>query len=154
MKIASGIARSGRGFELDTGAIGMYSISHKEIKLPYSGTLPEHMGPVKTAYIYLNVQLIQGARLVLSVDDGSGRPKSRPLDASSAEIIALLDRFFSQSEKLTGMEDYWRGVCHGHYIEWRKFVTAPDLLLDAIATLSDQDKRFLHKHIMDQAAAV
>lgn len=154
MRIANNVIRGFNSFELDTNAVGLRSTSATDIKLPYSGELPEHMRPVQSAYVYLNVQLIQGVRLVLVTDSGKGKEQKRFLEASGEEIIALLDSFFGQERNATGLEDYWLGVWQTHYIEWKKFTTGPDRLLEAISTLSDQDKRFLQKHIMDRAAAV
>ncbi len=153
MRIANNIIRGFSSFELDANAVGLRSTSTTEIRLLYSGELPEHMRPVQSAYAYLNVQLIQGVRLVLVTDGGKGKGQRCLLEASNEEIIALLDKFFEQEWNATGLEDYWLGIWQAHYIEWRRFATWPDCLLEAISTLPDQGKRFLQKHITEQAAA-
>jgi len=153
MQIVNNVIRGFNSFELDANAVEMRSASATDIRLPYSGKLPKHMRPVQSAYVYLNVQLIQGARLVLVIDGGKSKKQKRFLEASDDEIITLLDKFFEQERNDTGLEDYWLGMWQAHYIEWKKFTTRPDRLLEAISTLSDQDKRSLQKHIMDQAAA-
>ncbi len=155
MRIANNIIRGFNSFELDTNAVGLRSTSTTEIRLLYSGRLPKYLCPAKSAYVYLNVQLTQGIRLVLVTDGGNGKGQKCLLEASNEEIIALLDRFFEQERNATGLEDYWLGVWHAYYIEWRRFATWPDCLLDAISTLPDQKKRFLQKHIfsMDQTVA-
>lgn len=103
------------------------------------------------AYVYLNVQLAQGARLVL-VAHGKGKDIKRPLEASSEEIIALLDGFFKQNRDATGLAQYWLGVWQAHYTEWRKIVTGPDRLLTILSSLSVTDREFLCKHMMDVPA--
>lgn len=153
MRIVNSVIKDYGGFELDANAVGMRSTNATDITLPYTGGLPEQMCHAKAAYVYLGVQLVQGIRLVLVADNGKGKVLKRPLDAPSEEIVALLDRFFSQDRSATGLEEYWLGVWQAHYIEWKKFISGPDRLLEAISTLSDQDKRFLQKHIMDRVAA-
>lgn len=138
-------------FELDTNGIGLRSMSEKDIKLPYTGTLPQQMSSVSSAYVYLNVQLTQGARLILVVQDGS-RTIKHPLKASTEEIVALLDRFFKQTDNTTGLTQYWLGLWQAHYIEWRRIATGPKQLLTIISTLSEQDRKFLQDHMMDAAA--
>ncbi len=152
MQISNGIFRNYGDFELDINAVGMRSVSLNDIRLPYSGELPAQMRPVQSAYVYLNVQLVQGVRLVLLTDNGAGKCSRRPLDASNEEIISLLDRFFTQDAGSTGLEDYWLGVWQAYYIEWRKIVTSPSRLLDVISNLSDRDKQFLQQHMMDRNA--
>ena len=110
MRIANNVIMGFNSFELNASAVGLRSTSATDIKLPYSGELPEHMRSVQSAYVYLNVQLIQGVRLVLVTDGGKGREQKRFLEASNEEIIALLDKFFEQERNATGLEDYWLGV--------------------------------------------
>lgn len=148
MYIVSSMLTNFGDFEVDTSAIGMRSISDTDIKLPYSGQLPEQMPMVSSAYIYLNVQLTQGARLVL-VARGKGEDIKRPLKASNEEIIALLNKFFGQKQDATGVAQYWLGVWQAHYIEWKQIVTSPNRLLSILSTLPVQDREFLHRHMMD-----
>ena len=138
-------------YDLDVSAVGMRSISETDIKLPYTGVLPVQMSASSGAYVYLNVQLAQGARLVL-VAHGKGKDIKRPLEASSEEIIALLDGFFKQNQDATGLAQYWLGVWQAHYTEWRKIVTGPDRLLTILSSLSVTDREFLCKHMMDVPA--
>lgn len=152
MHIVNSIMANFRDFKLDTSAIGMRSISETDIKLPYTGLLPDQMSAASNAYVYLNVQLAQGARLVLVVK-GNDKSIKRPLEASSEEIITLLDKFFSQHMEDTGVTQYWLGVWQAHYIEWKKIVTGPDHLLAILSTLSVKDREFLQKHMMDMPTA-
>ncbi len=148
MRITNSMTADFGGFELDVGALGMRSISYTDIKLPYTGPLPKQMSPASSAYVYLNVQLSQGIRLVLSVQR-EGKSMKRPLEASSEEIIPLLDRFFTQNQDATGLAQYWLGVWHAHYIEWRKIVTRPDCLLTILSALPERDRNLLQKHMTD-----
>lgn len=151
MHIVNSIMTNFGDFELDTSSIGMRSISETDIKLPYTGSLPDQILAVSSAYVYLNIQLVQGARLVLVVK-GEGKDIKRPLEASSEEIIALLDKFFNQHMDDTGIAQYWLGVWQAHYIEWKKIMTGPDRLFTILSTLSVKDREFLQKHMMDVLA--
>lgn len=152
MHIVNSMIASFGKYDLDISAVGMRSISDTDIKLPYTGALPVEMSASPSVYVYLNVQLVQGARLVL-VAHGNGKDIKRPLEASSEEIIALLDGFFKQDQDVTGLAQYWLGVWQAHYIEWRKIVTGPDRLLTILSSLSVTDREFLCKHMMDVPAA-
>lgn len=148
--VNSMVANFGK-INLDTSALGMRSVSKTDIKLPYSGALPEQMAVPSSAYVYFNVQLVQGVRLVLVVK-GSGKDIKCPLEATNEEIVALLDKFFDQSQSETGMVPYWLGLWQAHYIEWRKISTQPDRLLEILSTLSMSDLEFLKKNLMDMPA--
>lgn len=114
MHIVNSMAANFGKYDLDVSAVGMRSISETDIKLPYTGVLPVQMSASSGAYVYLNIQLAQGARLVL-VAHGKGKDIKRPLEASSEEIIALLDEFFKQNQDATGLAQYWLGVWQAHY---------------------------------------
>ena len=64
MHIVNSMAANFGKYDLDVSAVGMRSISETDIKLPYTGVLPVQMSASSGAYVYLNVQLAQGARLV------------------------------------------------------------------------------------------
>ena len=64
MHIVNSMAANFGKHDLDVSAVGMRSISETDIKLPYTGVLPVQMSASSGAYVYLNVQLAQGARLV------------------------------------------------------------------------------------------
>ncbi len=153
MQIVNSIIEDFGGFTLDTSAIGLRSISDTDIKLSYNSALPRQMSPASNAYVYINVQLAQGARIVLVVEKKDGKILKRPLAASSEDIVSLLDKFFNQSHEATGLSEYWLGLWQAHYIEWRKITKGPDLLLNILFTLSEQDRRFLQKHMMDETTA-
>ena len=96
MHIVNSMAANFGKYDLDVSAVGMRSISETDIKLPYTGVLPVQMSASSGAYVYLNVQLAQGARLVL-VAHGKGKDIKRPLEASSEwrKIVTGPDRLLT-----------------------------------------------------------
>lgn len=153
MQIVNSMVEDFGGFILDTSDIGLRSISDTDVKLPYNGDLPKQMSPASSAYVYINVQLAQGARVMLVVEKKDGKTLKRPLAASSEDILSLLDGFFNQAHEATGLSEYWLGLWQAHYNEWRKITRGPDLLLNILFTLSEQDRKFLQKHMMDETTA-
>lgn len=149
MHIKKSIVADFGNFELDTSAVGLRSLSDEDIKLPYTGVLPQQMSLATTAYIYFNVQVTQNVSVVLVVDLKTGKQMKRPLQVSDAELISLLDEFFQQPGQRTGLSSYYLGLWWAHYIDWKKIVTGPDRLLNVISTFSINDKNYLKKHIMD-----
>ncbi len=153
MKINNSLVEDFGGFTLDTSAIGLRSIDKKNIKLPYNGALPEQMSPVSNAYVYINVQLAQGVRTVLVAERENGKTLNYSLAVSSEELLPLLDGFFEQPHKDTGLSGYWLGLWQAHYIEWRRVMKWPSYILDILSTLPEKDRRFLQKHITDETTA-
>lgn len=153
MQIVNSIVEDFGGFTLDANAIGLRSISDTDIKLPYNGALPKQMLSASSTYIYINVQLVQTSRVVLVVEKEDGKTLKRPLVASSKDILSLLDEFFAQPHEATGLSEYWLGLWQAHYNEWRRVAKEPNLLLNILFTLPEQNRRFLQKHMMDETAA-
>lgn len=87
--------------------------------------------------------------MVLAVQKKDGRIVKRPLAVSSEDIMSLLDEFFKQPHETTGLTEFDLGLWQGHYNEWRKITKGPECLLDIFSTLSEQDLKFLQKHMMD-----
>ena len=152
MHIKNSLLADYGNFELDMSAVGRCSLSSEDIKLPYTGVLPKQMSKASNAYIYFNIQATQEVSVVLVVNAESGRQTKRPLLVSNEEMISLLDDFFKQSWENTGLKQYYLGLWWAHYIDWKKIVTGPDRLLTIMSTLPIQDKKFLKKHIMDDAS--
>lgn len=153
MQIVNSMVEDFGGFTLDASAIGLRSISDTDVKLPYNGALPKQMSPASSAYVYINVQLAQGARAVLVVEKKDGKTLKRPLAASSEDILSLLDEFFNQPHEATGLSEYWLGLWQAHYIEWRGVTKWPSFLLDIFSTLPEKDRKFLQKHLMSETTA-
>lgn len=87
MHIVNSMAANFGKYDLDVSAVGMRSISETDIKLPYTGVLPVQMSASSGAYVYLNVQLAQGARLVL-VAHGKGKDIKRPRCYRPCSVLA------------------------------------------------------------------
>ena len=148
MQVVDRMMRSLDGLDLDVKSVGLKSVSESDIKLPYLGDLSGKM-LAESASIYLNVQPTQRVRALLVVKGKSGEVIKRPLQVSSGEIVALLDKFFQQDQEDTGLSPYWLGLWQAHYIDWRKIVTGPDRLLEILYTLTKEDRASLIKHMND-----
>lgn len=148
MHIKNSIVANFGNFELDTSAVELHSLSGEDIKLPYTGVLPQQMSLATSAYIYFNVQVTQDVNVVLVVNLKTGKQMKRPLRMSDEELTSLLDEFFKQPSQSTGLSPYYLGLWWAHYIDWKKIVTGPDRLLNVISTFSINDKNYLKKHII------
>lgn len=149
MQVVNSMVEDFGGFTLDASAIGSRSISDTNVELPYNGALPKQMSPASSAYVYINVQLAQGARAALVVKKKDGKTLKRPLAASDEDILSLLDGFFNQPHEATGLSEYWLGLWQAHYIEWRRVRKWPSYLLDIFSTLPEKDRAFLQGHMAD-----
>lgn len=149
MHIVNGMTTDFGNFKLDPSAVTLRSLSETEIKLPYTGPLPDQMSTASSAYIHFNVQVAQGVRIVLVADGTQRKANKCVVAASSEEIIRMLEDFFNQDQGDTGVAKYWLGLWQAHYIEWKRIVTGPDRLLTILSTLSVKDREFLQKHMME-----
>ena len=141
MYIKDTMIESFGNFELDSSAIGLCSLSRSNIELPYSGILPErHRSSSSTAWIYFNVQLVQGARIVLVIESG-GKYSRYALEAPIEEIIGVLDAFFGQSYKDAGLNHYSFGLWQAHYVEWRAIARTPYRLAEIITAMNPDDRK-------------
>lgn len=146
MRIVNSLVEDFGGFELDAGAVKLYSADMQDIMLPYSGILPEQMSSASSAFLHINVQPVQGARVVLVVDKENGRVR-RPLEATNEEIIDLLDRFYKQSE--VGLDRYWHGFWEAHYMGWRQIVRDSRKLLKMLQSLPAKDMAYLSQRLLE-----
>lgn len=128
-------------FELDSSAISLHSLNRTNIELPYSGSLPEeHISSASAAWIYFNVQLVQGARIVLVIES-DGECSRYSLGASVEEIISFLDAFFGQANKDTGLNPYSLGLWQAHYMEWRAIARTPYRLTEIVTALNPNGRK-------------
>lgn len=146
MKIVDSLVEDFGGFELDAGAVELHSADTQDIMLPYKGTLPKQMSSASSAFLHINVQLVQGAKVVLVVNKESGRVR-RPLEATNEEIVDLLDRLYEQKE--TGLDLYWHGYWEAHYSEWRKIAKDSRMLLKVLRSLPAQDLAYISWHLLE-----
>ena len=146
MKIVNSLVEDFGGFELDTDAVELHSVNPQDIVLPYRGVLPAQMSSVSSASLQINVQPVQGAVLVLAVDKENGRVR-RPLEATSSEIIDLLDKFFEQDD--TGLTDYWRGFEQANYMGWRQLAQDFRRVLKMVRSLSMEERNYISRHLLE-----
>lgn len=130
-------------FELNIQNVTMRSDDIQNIILPYCGELPSGIGNVLYAQIYLNVQLIQDARVVLIISRLGKKPIRRPVSSSVSEIVSILDQFFGQDD--TGLSPYWTGIWHGNYITWKQVMENPVRLVSAISAMTQEQRDKLRK---------
>lgn len=149
MYIKNSIITDFGNFELDISAVDLHSQSGEDIKLPYTGVLPQQMSPASSAYIYFNVQPTHDINVVLVVNMESGKQMRRPLLVSNEELISSLDGFFNKSWENNGLQEYYFGLWYAHYIDWRKFVIMPNLLLNLISTFSLNDRMYIKRRIIE-----
>ena len=110
------------GFELDTSKIERKSIDKREIKLPYTGELPDALSSTSGAAICFNVNM-ERVNILLEVQQ-SGKPHRFSLHASVEEIDAILQPFFMREDGYTrfdnGLSRYWIGYLQADYLAWKK----------------------------------
>lgn len=145
MRIVSSLVEDFGGFELDISAIELRSVKKREIMLKYNGGLPVRMLPASSAFLQVNVQLIQGAVLVLVVKR-NGKEIRRPVDATNQEVIELMDRFFLQED--TGLKEFWRGHEYANYSEWREVALNFRRLMKILETLPVDKKAYISKRLL------
>ena len=146
MRIVNSLVEDFGGFELDTVAIKLHSANSQDIMLPYSGTLPEQMSSVSSAFLQVNVQPIQGAMLALVVER-NGKQFRRPMEATNQEIMTLLDQFFNQQD--TGLDTYWLGFEQANYMGWRQVAADYRRLLKPLMALPIQERAYLSRRLLE-----
>lgn len=120
-------------FAIDHKAIKLRSNKTDHIELAYSGTTPTE---AETACIIISIlpRMEIDMRLVCCNSDGR---TSYHVEASRAEMVALLDRFFRASthgsNKGSGMDGYWFGVYQGIYYCWRELTGNPWIAASALS---------------------
>jgi len=146
MKVVNSLVEDFGDFELDATAIDLRSASDQDILLPYRGELPKKISMASSAHIYLNIQLSQQMKVVLVATMENGKKIRRPLDATTEEIMDLLDRFFDQKDS-SGLTPYWLGVWQTNYTTWKQLTRRPDRLVSFLDTISAQDRMYLLKYL-------
>ncbi len=130
------------GFELDTSKIERKSIDKREIKLPYTGELPDALSNTSGAASYFNVNM-ERANVLLEVQQ-DGKPRWFILQASTEEINAILQPFFMREDGYTrfdnGLSQYWLGCFQADYLAWKKINQHPATLAKIIRHMKPSDK--------------
>lgn len=131
-------------YTLDVNAIGMRSIDKRKVILPYNGDLPDaiHCSMEFQPYIQMTVRLAQGARIALVTYKDHKEIRTR-LKMSNEEIVDILDRFFAQGDRATGLVSYWLGRWAAYYSEWRHIAINPTEILNIISSVSESEIGFV-----------
>lgn len=139
------------GFELDTNKIGNASTSNREIRLTYTGALPE---PYDAASIFMRVTP-ECVAVVLKVENGKRKPIKYILEASREEINAILCPLFwfkaAETEYRTrfdnGLSEYWNGRYQAEFTAWHSIGQSPTKITSIIQQLSPEKRASLYRII-------
>ena len=139
------------GFELDVNKIGNTSTSKREIRLPYTGELPE---PYDSATIFFRVTP-EYVVVVLRVENGKRKPTKYVLEASREEINAILWPLFQFKAAETeyrprfdnGLSEYWNGHYQAEFMMWHTIGQSPTKITSIIQQLSPEKRASLYRMI-------
>ena len=124
MKLQNTMLQTYGGFSLDMDKINCHhSTSKDSIELSYHGSMPEQFDGTSNARIRLNVQPTQ-CSIILKADKRNGKQAKAMVEATDAEIDAILNKLFFDKGQATpgciGLDPYWEGIWTAHYIDWKK----------------------------------
>lgn len=152
MNIKDSMIHSFGGFELDVNKIGNTSTSKREIRLAYTGELPE---PYDSATIFFRVTP-ECVTVALRVENGKRKPTKYVLEASREEINAILWPLFwfkaAETEHSTrtdnGLSKFWNGYYHAEFMMWQTIGESPTKITSIIQQLSPEKRASLY-HMID-----
>lgn len=139
-------------FSIDTASIGGTSIDKHEIRLPYTGELP-------TSYesAYLRVYVEPGSTQLVIVATHDGRKTYYGVDATSEEIISLLDPFFFKPTKQerhfitrfdNGLSNYWTGYFQQGFLLWEQYTRQPLRIAEIVQQLTPAQRVKLYRCLL------
>ena len=139
------------GFELDTDKIGTTSTSKREIRLTYTGKLPE---PYDSATILFRVTP-ECVAIVLRVQNGKRKPTKYVLEVSREEINAILWPLLwfkaAETEHCTrfdnGLSEYWNGYYQAEFTAWHTIGESPTKIISIMQQLSLEKRASLYRMI-------
>lgn len=139
------------GFELDVNKIGSTSTSKREIRLTYTGELPD---PYDSATISFRVTP-EYVVVVLRVENGKHKPIKYVLEASREEINAILWPLFwfkaAETEHRTrfdnGLSEYWNGHYQAEFMAWHTIGESPTKIISIMQQLSPEKRASLYRMI-------
>lgn len=142
------------GFELDAGKIELHSAHKREIRLPYSGSLPDALQDNDGAAISIGITVHLTVGVSLIVTKGKEKIRCR-IAATPQEVSDILFPFFFQCKGNNsyhtnwdcGLTHYWLGNYQSSYIHWRRFVVEGYGVDDLINQLSPKTLDLLEKFI-------
>lgn len=142
------------GFELDTSKIELHSTHKREIRLPYSGPLPDALQKNDGVYIFVNLIVGLKIGICLVVKEGK-KDHHYSIEATAQEIDGILFPLFFKdvghnkyhTQFGNGLNDYWLGNFQGSYIHWRRFVVEGHGIEGVIDQLPTKALDWLEKYI-------
>ncbi|NBK77358.1 hypothetical protein D5272_01820 [bacterium D16-76] len=119
MQLRDGVFEQYNGFLLDTeNILCAASTSKDRVVLPYTGDLPSQFTDCTTPEIRILVKP-GDVRVQLTARQNS-RKIMAIVDADSAELCSVLDKFFERvGNGSTGLSPFWEGVWFAHYADWK-----------------------------------
>ena len=117
------------GFELDASKIELHSTRKREIRLPYSGPLPDALQKNGGAFLSICINVGLTVYVSLIVMDGN-KERRFSVEATAQEKNDLLFSFFFVNKGGNafhtrwdcGLTQYWLGHYQDAYTHWRRFV--------------------------------
>lgn len=110
-------------FTLDTAHIGHITTDKRNIKLAYTGPLPDELSDATNATITIMLQVGLTVKIILTTER-DGKKHNHPVKAIPKEIDQLLHPFFFTENGMTrwnnGLDRYWLGIYQSSYINWRR----------------------------------
>lgn len=155
MKIEDILFRGYGDITIDPAKIGSTSIHKHEIRLPYTGELPESYD---TAYLFVRVAP-GDARLVIVAS--RGKKETRYLvEATPEEINAILHPFFFKQTKSgtyttridNGLSNYWTGSYQRDYVLWERYTSQPLRIVDIVRQITPEQRTELFRHLQQMEA--
>ena len=142
------------GFELDANKIELHSAHKREIRLPYSGPLPDGLHDNNGAYIFVNLAVGLKIGICLVVKEGK-KERRYSIEATVQEINDILFLFFFEdvgNNKYhtrfgNGLNDYWLGNYQSSYTHWRRFVYEGHGIDSVIDQLSHEALNWVIRYI-------
>lgn len=139
------------GFELDVNKIGNTSTSKREIRLIYTGELPEPHGSA-TIFFRVTPECIA---VVLRVKNGKHKPAKYVLEATREEINSILWPLFWFKAAETeyrprfdnGLSEYWNGHYQAEFMAWHTIGELPTKIISIMQQLSPEKRASLYRMI-------
>ena len=147
-------------FELDTSAIELHSADKHNIRLPYSGPLPDAIRVNDGAYVTVNITVHLMVSICLLVKMGNNE-RRYPIEATVKEKNDLLFNFLFVDKGNNayhtrwdaGLTHYWLGYYQSSYITWSRFVHEGHGICDVIGQLAPNALNRVVRHIEHKKTA-
>lgn len=127
------------GFEVDVSKIATRSCDQNVVELPYLGDIPSIPEHNYAAFVRLFV-CPECTRVTLEIVGSNDMHCVIPLEATNDEITFLMDKFFRQKKAATGLDSYWLGVWHAHYIDWKHIRNDSLYVYDIFKSLPEKER--------------